>query len=134
MNMQRPRFMRRRGRLRHLPIIVVLALILAGTACSGSKQKKADKTAAEQQRSAAKAQDAKEQVEEPSAEELAKSPCGNPQWAKLPEGTEEQEEDAEEQGENAPDSSNSDEEPEEDALQDSERPSDDEQTSDPGDC
>lgn len=127
MNMQRPRFMRRRGLLGQLPIIVVLAFILAGTACSGSKQKKADKTAAEQQRSAAKAQDAKEQVEEPSAEELAKSPCGNPQWAKLPEGAEEQEE-------GAPDGSNTDEEPEEDALQDSERPSDDEQGSDPGDC
>jgi len=66
----------------------IAALICAGAlglglaACSSAPDAKAD---------AAKSQNriaTPYQVQKPSAEELANSPCGNPDWAQLPEGAE----------------------------------------------
>jgi hypothetical protein len=69
-------------------IAILLVFGLAGAACGGAKQNKPDKKATEQNRAQQQAAADRDKVEEPSEEELAKSPCGNPNWAKLPEGAE----------------------------------------------
>jgi type IV secretory pathway VirB10-like protein len=66
----------------------LLLFALTGIACGGNKQKKADEQPAQQQTKADKKPDADTKVEKPDDKELADSPCGNPQWAKLPEGSE----------------------------------------------
>lgn len=58
------------------------ALGLSLAACSSAPEPVADEVAAE------KRIGTPHQVTKPSAEELANSPCGNPDWAQLPEGAE----------------------------------------------
>jgi hypothetical protein len=66
-------------------------------ACAGEPEKK-DR----QLRKAATAKPAAE-VEEPSAEELANSPCGNPDWAQLPAGAEQKAHDQQPDQQDEPD-------------------------------
>lgn len=62
---------------------LLLGLTLALSACAGEPEQKEGKTI----RKATQAQP-KGEVEKPSPEELANQPCGNPDWAQLPEGAE----------------------------------------------
>lgn len=68
---------------RNIPVfgaILALGLGLGLSACSSGPDAKPDKTERQERISTPY------QAEKPSAEELAKSPCGNPDWAQLPPG------------------------------------------------
>lgn len=70
-------------RLHKLTTLSALAaLCLAASACaSGPEKKPTDLKKAPSHKAAA-------EVEKPSAEQLANTPCGNPDWAQLPAGAE----------------------------------------------
>lgn len=76
-----------------LAIAVLLALMFAAPACKSNKGKK--DAPEDTIKGAQRGGDGEDPVDmdAPSEEELADSPCGNPDWAKLPNGMDPEEAD-----------------------------------------
>lgn len=64
-------------------VAVLVLFAVSATGCSSQPERPDDEIEA-----ADRAAEQEPEVEEPSDEELADSPCGNPDWAQLPPGAE----------------------------------------------
>ena len=75
--------------IRTLAYLVALVLVCGSVTACGAKQTREDsKPTAETSDDSDRPDQTGQEVDKPSKKQLADSPCGNPSWAKLPEGAE----------------------------------------------